>query len=135
MCRTPFLPATQLLWRGIFLADISDPSSPKVTLAKRGALLSDSPDNLRLHLEDGTQQESVPKAKDQYSITTFDSTEIPIQLPSNAERPHDLFRVTELGIAQPAAQRRARTPSRGAAVAYRSRYLELRPEQGAILRN
>ena len=73
------------LWRGVFLADISDPSSPKITLAKRGALLSDSPDKLRFHLEDGTQQESVPKAKDQYSITTFDSTEIPIQLPSNAE--------------------------------------------------
>src|SRR5271166_3869208 len=64
----------RLLWRGIFLADISDPSSPKVTLAKRGALLSDSPDKLRLHLEDGTQQESVPKATGQYSITTFDST-------------------------------------------------------------
>ena len=73
------------LWRGIFLADISDPSSPKITLAKRGALLSDSPDKLRLHLEDGTQQETIPKAKDQYSITTFDSTEIPIHLPSNAD--------------------------------------------------
>ena len=64
----------RLLWRGIFLADISDPSSPRVTLAKRGALLSDSPDKIRLHLEEGTQQESIPKAKDQYSITTLDST-------------------------------------------------------------
>ena len=32
------------LWRGIFLADVSDPASPKVTLAERGALLSDSPE-------------------------------------------------------------------------------------------
>ena len=85
MCRTRFPSSGRSLWQGIFLADISDPASPKVTLAKRGALLSDSPDKLRLHLEDGTQQESVPKAKDQYSITTFDSTEIPIQLPSSAE--------------------------------------------------
>ena len=86
------------LWRGVFLADVSDPSSPKVTLAKRGALLSDSADKLRLHLEDGTQQENVPKARDQYSITTFDSTEIPIQLPSSAQHPHDLLPVAELGL-------------------------------------
>ena len=102
------------LWRGIFLADVSDPSSPKVTLAKRGALLSDSLDEVRLHLEDGTQQEIVPKAKDQYSITTFESTEIPIQLPSNAERLRDLLPVPELGLHQllrnAARERRAAAP-------------------------
>ena len=87
------------LWRGIFLADISDPASPKITLAERGALLSDAPDKLRFHLEDGTQQEMVPQAKDQYSITTFESTEIPIQLPSSSDRaPHDLLPTAELGL-------------------------------------
>ena len=105
---------SRLLWRGIFLADISDPSSPKVTLAKRGALLSDSPDKLRLHLEDGTQQESIPKAVDQYSITTFESTEIPIQLPSNAEHAHELLPVPELGLHEllrnAARERRAAVP-------------------------
>jgi LPS export ABC transporter permease LptG/LPS export ABC transporter permease LptF len=102
------------LWRGIFLADVSDPSSPKVTLAKRGALLSDLPDKLRLHLEDGTQQENIPKAKDQYSITTFDTTEIPIQLPSSAEHAHDLLPVAELGLQDllrnAARERRAAAP-------------------------
>ena len=88
----------QALWRGVFLADISDPSSPKITLAKRGALLSDAPDKLRFHLEDGTQQETVPKVKDQYSITTFDNTEIPIALPTDETRPHDLLPVAELGL-------------------------------------
>ena len=101
------------LWRGIFLADVSDASSPKVTLAKRGALLSDSLDEVRLHLEDGTQQESIPKAKDQYSITTFDSTEIPIQLPSSAEHAHDLLPVARIGICTNCcATPRHRTPRR-----------------------
>ena len=86
------------LWRGIFLADVSDPASPKVTLAQRGALISDSPNKLRFHLEDGTQQEIVPKTKDQYSITTFDNTEIPIDVPTNDERPHDLLPVPELSL-------------------------------------
>ncbi|MDR3749577.1 MAG: LPS export ABC transporter permease LptF [Acidobacteriota bacterium] len=91
--------AGQSLWRGIFLADTSDPASPKVTQAQRGALLSDSPDKLRFHLEDGTQQELVPKAKDQYSITTFESTEIPIQVPVSADRsPRDLLPVAELSL-------------------------------------
>ncbi len=88
----------QALWRGVFLADISDPSSPKITLAKRGALLSDAPNKLRFHLEDGTQQEAVPKVQDQYSITTFDNTEIPIAIPSDENRPHDLLPVAELGL-------------------------------------
>jgi len=87
----------QALWRGIFLADISDPASPNITLAQRGALLSDAPDKLRFHLEDGTQQQAVPKVKDQYSITTFESTEIPIAVPSD-DRPHDLLPVAELGL-------------------------------------
>ena len=88
----------QALWRGVFLADISDPSSPKITLAKRGALLSDAPNKLRFHLEDGTQQEAVPKVQDQYSITTFENTEIPIAVPSDETRPHDLLPVAELGL-------------------------------------
>jgi len=88
----------QALWRGVFLADISDPASPKITLANRGALLSDAPDKLRFHLEDGTQQETIPKVKDQYSITTFDNTEIPITIPADESRPHDLLPVAELSL-------------------------------------
>src|ERR1017187_9806645 len=89
----------QSLWRGVFLADVSDPASPKITLAERGALLSESPEKVRFHLEDGTQQELVPKSKDQYSITTFESTDIPIEVPTAAERgPRDLLPVTELDL-------------------------------------
>ena len=85
------------LWRGIFLADTSDPTSPKITVAQRGALLSDGPDKLRFHLEEGTQQENIPKTPDQYSITTFDVTEIPIALPVD-NRLHDLLPVGELSL-------------------------------------
>ena len=87
------------LWRGIFMADVSDPSAPKVTLAQRGILLSDSPEHLRFHLEEGTQQEVVPKTKDQYSITTFVNTDIPIQVPGTGEKaPKDLLPVGELSL-------------------------------------
>jgi LPS export ABC transporter permease LptG/LPS export ABC transporter permease LptF len=88
----------QALWRGVFLADISDPAAPKITLAKRGALISDSPDKLRFHLEDGTQQETVQNVKDQYNITTFENTEIPIAVPTDQNKPHDLLPVAELNL-------------------------------------
>ena len=74
------------LWRGVFLADTTDPALPKITVADRGVLLSDSPDNLRFHLEDGSQQQLEVKGKDQYAITTFDSTDIPIKVPPSVER-------------------------------------------------
>jgi LPS export ABC transporter permease LptF/LPS export ABC transporter permease LptG len=87
------------LWRGVFLADTTDPASPKITVADRGVLLSDSPDDLRFHLEDGSQQELVPKVKDQYSITTFESTDIPIKVPGAADRgPRDLLPVPQLDL-------------------------------------
>ena len=89
------------LWRGVFIADTSDPSSPKITVADRGVLLSDSPENLRFHLEDGSQHELVPKAQDQYSISTFESTDIPIKVPGVAERgPRDLLPVAQLSLRQ-----------------------------------
>lgn len=99
----------QSLWRGVFLADVSDPASPKITLAERGALLSESTEKVRFHLEDGTQQELVAAAKDQYSITTFESTDIPVELPSGDHGPRDLLPVAELslhGLLQNAARER-----------------------------
>jgi len=101
----------QSLWRGVFLADITDPSSPSITLAERGALLSESTEKIRFHLEDGTQQELVPKAKDQYSITTFESTDLPVELPGTSDHSfRDLQPVAELslhGLLRNAAQERA----------------------------
>ena len=87
------------LWRGVFLADVSDPSSPKITMAQRGVLLTDSPERLRFHLEEGTQQETVPKVRDQYSISTFEATDIPIEVPTATDHsPRDLLPVSELGL-------------------------------------
>ena len=30
------------LWKGVFLADLSDPAAPRITLAKQGLLVSQS---------------------------------------------------------------------------------------------
>jgi LPS export ABC transporter permease LptF/LPS export ABC transporter permease LptG len=72
------------LWKGVFLADVSNRSAPKIILAQEGVVTSDSPETLRLHLRNGSQHEVSPRAPEEYSISHFADTDI--QLPS-AEPP------------------------------------------------
>jgi len=69
------------LWKGVFLADLSDPAAPRITLAREGLLVSQGPDSLDLHLTNGSTHETDPANADHYQISTFDTTDIPIQIP------------------------------------------------------
>src|SRR5213075_2349027 len=77
------------IWKGVFLADLSQPSAPRITLAREGILASQGPDRLDLHLVDGSTHETDPKNPDQYQISTFQTTDIPIQIPAtqNSQAP------------------------------------------------
>ena len=70
------------IWKGVFLADLSDPASPRVTLAREGVLVSQGANRLDLHLTDGSTHESDPANADRYQISTFDVTDIPLQVPA-----------------------------------------------------
>jgi len=69
-------------WKGVFLADISDPSEPKITLAARGVLVGEGPQTLHLHLINGSTHETVAGQPDRYQISTFSETDMPITLPA-----------------------------------------------------
>jgi LPS export ABC transporter permease LptG/LPS export ABC transporter permease LptF len=70
------------LWKGVFLADLTDPAAPRISLAREGLLVSQGPDTLDLHLTNGSTHETDPKNPDQYQISTFETTDIPLQLPA-----------------------------------------------------
>lgn len=74
------------VWKGVFMADLTDASNPKITLAKEGIVVSEAPDRLHLHLIDGSQHDADPKKPDQYQIITFQQTDIPIALPSTENK-------------------------------------------------
>jgi LPS export ABC transporter permease LptF/LPS export ABC transporter permease LptG len=74
------------VWKGVFMADISDAANPKITLAKQGVVVSEAPDRLHLHLIDGSEHETDPKDADHYQIITFQQTDIPIELPSSENK-------------------------------------------------
>ena len=66
-------------WRGVFIADMTDRSQAKVTLAESGVLVNEAARNrFVLHLENGTTHEYDPQRPDEYSIASFSGTEIPI---------------------------------------------------------
>ncbi|HKW66309.1 MAG TPA: LPS export ABC transporter permease LptF [Terriglobales bacterium] len=73
--------AGSALWRNVFLADVTDPGDPKIIVARQGMAVSEGPQNVHLHLMYGQQHETDPKNPQQYSITTFAATDIPIQMP------------------------------------------------------
>ncbi len=70
------------VWKGVFLADLTDPSAPRISLAREGLLVSQGPETLDLHLTNGSTHETDPKNPDQYTIDTFQTTDIPIQVPA-----------------------------------------------------
>ena len=74
------------VWKGVFLADISDPANPRITLAQQGILVPEGKDRLHLHLVDGSTHETDPKQADHYQISTFQQTDIPLDLPSTENK-------------------------------------------------
>jgi LPS export ABC transporter permease LptF/LPS export ABC transporter permease LptG len=74
------------LWKDVFMADISDATNPTITLAKEGIVVSEGKDRLHLHLIDGSAHETDPNNPDHYQISTFEQTDIPIDLPSTENK-------------------------------------------------
>jgi LPS export ABC transporter permease LptG/LPS export ABC transporter permease LptF len=88
------------LWKGVFLADLSDPSSPRISLAREGLLVSQGADTLDLHLTKGSTHETDPKNPDQYQISTFQTTDIPIRIPaSQNSQEHEPASLGEMKVA------------------------------------
>ncbi len=83
-------------WRGVFLADVTEPSAPKITLARSGIIVSDDPTSLHMHLSHGSQQEVQPQNPSQYQISTFAETDLPMALPVPDEGKQELVPVGEM---------------------------------------
>jgi LPS export ABC transporter permease LptG/LPS export ABC transporter permease LptF len=74
------------VWKDVFMADISDATNPKITLAKEGIVVSAGEDRLQLHLIDGSAHDFDPKDPTHYQISTFAQSDIPIDLPSTENK-------------------------------------------------
>jgi len=99
------------LWKGVFLADLTDPSSPTIILAREGQLISQDPETLDLHLLNGSTHETDPKNPAQYQISTFQTTDIPIEVPTaQNSQEHEPTSLAELKFADLLSKARAADP-------------------------
>lgn len=67
------------LWRHVFLADLTEPATPRITTAEQAVVLPGAQGSLRLHFRDGSKHETSPKDPNQYDVSTFLETDTPIQ--------------------------------------------------------
>ena len=72
------------VWHHVFLADLTQPATPHITTAEQALVVSgDAADgdaqSIRLHLLSGGQHQTSPTDPNQYNISTFASTDLPIQ--------------------------------------------------------
>jgi LPS export ABC transporter permease LptF/LPS export ABC transporter permease LptG len=92
------------IWKGVFIADIGSPASPRITLARQGILVSEGPQTLHLHLTDGATHETDPASVDHYQISTFEQTDIPIPVPQSDSRDQEPAPAAELATWELRAQ-------------------------------
>jgi len=72
-------------WRGIFLADVSDPHAPKITTADRATVVNSPNQTITMRLRDGTEIGTVPDKPDEDTLTTFSQTDLPLQAGSQED--------------------------------------------------
>jgi LPS export ABC transporter permease LptG/LPS export ABC transporter permease LptF len=65
-------------WRQVFMADTTDSTTPLITTAASATVSNDSSEQLLVRLRDGSHHETVALQPQQYNISTFDFTDMPL---------------------------------------------------------
>ena len=84
------------LWKNVFLADVSQPASPHIITSKDAVVLGGGGQTLHLELADGARHDIPSSNPNQYEISTFASTDLPVQTGQNEDTQHITRRDTPL---------------------------------------
>jgi LPS export ABC transporter permease LptG/LPS export ABC transporter permease LptF len=76
------------IWRHVFIADLTHPASPHIITADQATVLSGGPQTLRMELSDGSRHDISATSPGQYDISTFLTTEMPMQTGQQEEDSH-----------------------------------------------
>ena len=76
-------------WRQVFMADTTDPANPQIITAAAAVVANDSNRDsgpvLLMRLRDGARHETVANEPQQYNISTFDFTDMPLTAGQQSE--------------------------------------------------
>lgn len=67
-------------WRQVFMADVSDPTTPLITTAASATVVNDTPQELLMRLHNGSRHETVAGQPREYNISKFDIANVPLSL-------------------------------------------------------
>lgn len=67
------------IWRHVFVADVTEPANPRVTTADEALVTSGGPGDLHMLMRNGGQHQISSTDPNQYNISTFSTTDLPIQ--------------------------------------------------------
>ena len=72
-------------WNRVFLADLSDPTDPKITTAEHATVVSGGDNVIRMRLRDGTQHDTSTIDPNQYTVSTFAESDVPLDISTQDE--------------------------------------------------
>ena len=72
-------------WDQIFMAELTDPAAPKIITAQSATVVNDSTQELLMRLRNGEQHEMVAAQPDQYSVSTFKTSDLPLRLSAQSD--------------------------------------------------
>jgi LPS export ABC transporter permease LptG/LPS export ABC transporter permease LptF len=72
-------------WRQVFMADTTDPVAPQITTAASATVANDAGQELLMRLRDGARHETVAGQPQQYNISTFDYSDMPLAASQQSE--------------------------------------------------
>jgi len=76
------------IWHHVFIADLTKPESPHIITANEATVLAGGAQTLRLELAHASRHDIAVSDPDQYDITKFDTTELPMQTGQQEEDSH-----------------------------------------------
>jgi LPS export ABC transporter permease LptG/LPS export ABC transporter permease LptF len=97
-------------WDRVFMVDVSDPSNPIVTTAESATVVNDSSQELLMRLRNGSRHETVAGQPQQYNISTFASTDLPLALSQQNEMHLGRMDTAIYALPMDALRERARGP-------------------------
>jgi len=67
-------------WGQMFLADLSDPAAPIITTGAIATVVNGKDQTAIMRMRDGTEHQTVANQPDQYNVSTFAQTDLPLAL-------------------------------------------------------
>jgi LPS export ABC transporter permease LptG/LPS export ABC transporter permease LptF len=108
------------LWRHVFLADLSHPQNPHIITAEQATVIASGQQSLRMDMSNGSRHDISLNDPSRYDISTFATTELPVQTGQQEEDSHLSRRDTPIqALPMRTLWQRAHTPRDPDLLAYR----------------